>query len=185
MKSKESIENALGLPTEDELKHLLGIEDEKSDDDMIITQEELSEMQNTIIELKKMRTQLKDLPDVTKKKNMLNMLADRAEEAFEEIFRLATLGTEPRFVSEMVNSASSILKIALDAHAKVIESDIKLIDLQIKKDKMEFDMNVKAMAPQKIDNQEIKDVSGTDRTDDDEVVFFNRNQILSSKNNNK
>lgn len=177
MKSKESIENALELPTAKELNKLLGIEDEPEKE--VITQEELDVMHSTIVELKKMRVQLKDLPDVTKKKTMLNALADRAEEAFEEIFRLATFSTEPRFVSEMVNSASTILKVALDAHAKVIESDIKLIDLQIKKDKIEFEMNIKAISSQNGEN-EVKDIS-----ESEDGVVYNRNQILTSKNKDK
>lgn len=181
--SKRSIEEAIGIPPIPEnLDELLGISKSTNDEDeednfdvsKIDTQkldtENLEFIRESMIRLKNMRSQLKDIPDILKRKRMLDMLATKAERAFDDVFD-RSINCEDKFAADMINAATSILKIALDAHAKVLESDVKLISEQIKKDKMEIELNQKAK-PSISENIQ-KDVEN-----DDDVILLNRNALL-------
>lgn len=150
---KKSVTDALGLPNAEQWMQMTGEiteedtstemdlyhdEDEQEDDGTISIEDARAAME----QLKAMRSHLKDIPDITHRKKHLDRLADLAERKFEDIFDRA-FNCEDRFASEMINAANSMLKIALDAHAKIIDSDVKLVDLQLKKDKMEIELNMK------------------------------------------
>lgn len=151
---KKSVTEALGLPNASEWLHLTGEEVEESEStemELYSTEEDeldsdeisLEQAKAAMKQLKDMRVQLRDIPDITARKKQLDRLAEMAERKFEDIFDRA-FNCEDRFASEMLNAANAMLKIALDAHAKIIDSDVKLVDIQLKKDKMEYDLNLKA-----------------------------------------
>lgn len=181
MKEKKGIAEALNLPTPEQLSALTGTQlpelydDENESDNS--TEISMEEAKRAMEELKKMRVQLKDIPDITSRKAMLDRLAILAEERFNDIFDRA-FNCEDRYASEMINAATSMLKIALDAHAKVIDSDVKLIDLQIKKDKIEIELN-----------QSKGTLLGANSTDNsiegEKVQFLSRNERLAQRNSNK
>ena len=180
---KKGVDEALGLPSLDEWKEINGecsTEMELyQDEDDEIEQEDISveEARAAMAKLKAMRTQLKDIPDITSRKAHLDRLADLAEKRFEDIFDRA-FNCEDRFASEMINAANAMLKIALDAHSKIIDSDVKLVDLQIKKDKIEVELNLKPK--EKPPEIGVKDVSGGTG------VSMSRNELLAlRKQNNK
>jgi hypothetical protein len=177
MKPKKGVDEALGLPSIEEWEEMNGETLELyQDDEPELQQEDLSveEAKAAMAKLKAMRSQLKDIPDITARKAHLDRLADLAERRFEDIFDRA-FNCEDRFASEMINAANAMLKIALDAHAKIIDSDVKLVDLQIKKDKIEVELNLKPK--ERNPEQGERDVSG---------VSMSRNELLASrKHNNK
>lgn len=182
MTHKKGVDAALGLPSLDEWKEMTGelpAEMELYQDDVEVPEEDgidIEEAKAAMAKLKAMRTQLKDIPDITSRKAHLDRLADLAEKRFEDIFDRA-FNCEDRFASEMINAANAMLKIALDAHAKIIDSDVKLVDLQIKKDKIEVELNMKPK--EKPPELGEKDVSGAG-------VAMSRNELMAlRKQNNK
>lgn len=187
MTPKKSVTEALGLPNAEQWMEMTG---ESTDDstDMELYQDDNEDYESTEIDieeakramekLKAMRVQLKDIPDITHRKNHLDRLAALAEKKFEDIFDRA-FNCEDRFASEMINAANSMLKIALDAHAKIIDSDVKLVDLQLKKDKMEIELNLKP----KTANDQLTD---PDSIPGEKVVARTRNELLGmTKSKNK
>ncbi|AZU98179.1 hypothetical protein SEPL_192 [Salmonella phage SE_PL] len=184
MKSKKGVDEALGLPSLEEWQEMTGEVSQELSSEMELYQDEeemdtdeisLEEAKEAMAKLKAMRTQLKDIPDITSRKAHLDRLADLAEKRFEDIFDRA-FNCEDRFASEMINAANAMLKIALDAHSKIIDSDVKLVDLQIKKDKIEVELNLrpKEKAPEVGE----KDISNG--------VSMSRNELLAlRKQNNK
>lgn len=182
MKPKASVTEALGLPPLEDYM----CEQEKTEDELFYVDDEesynsdeisLEEAQSALKKLKEMRVQLKDIPDITKRKAHLDRLADLAERKFEDIFDRA-FNCEDRFASEMLNSANSMLKMALDAHSKVIDSDIKLVDLQLKKDKMEIELNMKPRGP-------AAPTSDPNAIEGQKVVHKTRNEMLAAMKENK
>lgn len=179
MKPKKGVDEALGLPSFEEWQE--STEESEIDlyqDDAELKQEDLSveEVKAAMAKLKAMRTQLKDIPDITHRKSHLDRLATIAESRFEDIFDRA-FNCEDRFAAEMINAANAMLKIALDAHAKIIDSDVKLVDLQIKKDKIEVELNLKPKE---------KNPALGERDVSDTGVSMTRNELLASrKHNNK
>lgn len=184
---KPGIASALGLPSIDELKEitkdsLYNIDFDEDEDDIqteisSITQEEIEKAKQSMSQLKEVRNQLKDIPDITKRKDHLDRLARLAESKFEDIFDRG-FSCEDRFMAEIIAAANNMLKIALDAHVKVIDSDIKLIDMQIKKDKMEIELNLKAKTP-------LSNLAQEETEDGTKVIRASRNDIINSKKNNK
>ena len=186
MKSKKSVTQALGLPSAEEWLHMTGevLDDVDSTeldlygDDEDEPEEEISVEQARLAmeQLKAMRVQLKDIPDITHRKKHLDRLADLAERKFEDIFDRA-FNCEDRFASEMINAANAMLKIALDAHSKIIDSDVKLVDLQLKKDKMEIELNLKPKSA--LHNSDPNAIDG------EKVVARTRNEVLGMSKSNK
>ncbi len=180
MIEKKGIAEALNLPTPEQLSNLQGIElpdfyndeDEEEKEDLNI-----EEARRAMESLKQMRIQLRDIPDITSRKKLLDKLAEKAEEKFNDIFDRA-FNCEDKYASEMINAATAMLKIALDAHSKVIDSDVKLIDLQIKKDKIEIELN---------QNKKPNDgtVSDQNSIEGEKVRVMNRNERLAQRNTNK
>lgn len=188
MKAKRSVEEALGLPTTDDLKKILGenfidsdLYDDEDEDDSgertEITGIEIDAARKSMQQLKEYREQLKDIPDITNRKRHLDRLAKLAEDKFEDIFDRG-FNCEDRFMAEIINAANGMLKMALDAHSKVIDSDIKLIDMQIKKDKMEIELNLKPKTA-------LANNSDPNAIDGDKVVVKSRNELLASIKRNK
>lgn len=187
MKPKKQVTDALGLPSAEQWMQMTGQsfeEDNSTENELYVENEPEDEVQISLEEareamekLKAMRVQLKDLPDITNRKLHLDRLAQMAERKFEDIFDRA-FNCEDRFAAEMINAANSMLKIALDAHSKIVESDIKLVDLQLKKDKMEIELNMKPKGLP-LDNRDPNDLEG------EKVVYKNRNDMLARIKANK
>ena len=188
MKSKQQVDEALGLPSAQQWMEMTGEMPEPDEDseemDLYQDEEDLSPNEISLEEaklamekLKAMRVQLRELPDITARKTQLDRLAQLAESKFTDIFDRA-FNCEDRFAAEMINAANSMLKIALDAHAKIIDSDVKLVDLQLKKDKMEIELNMK---PKKGELP----MGDPNAIEGQAVVHKTRNEMLASLNKNK
>ena len=171
--SKKSVEDALGIPSIDELqKAMAKINDpeEESDeseeswnfDTPVATQEEIK---TALAMASNMRTNLMQIPDILEKEEEIDDIAETAAKYFEDIMDKG-FNAEDRYASELFNSANAVLKTALDGKNAIINAKLKLLDLELKKMKIEADMNRNQGkgAP-------IKDVNGT--------TYANRNDLLN------
>ena len=183
MKPKQNVDDALGLPSAEQWMQMTGQVPEVQEDDLYNEEGEVNETTLTLEEaklamekLKEMRIQLRELPDITARKIQLDRLADLAERKFEDIFDRA-FNCEDRFAAEMINAANTMLKMAIDAHSKIIDSDIKLVDLQLKKDKMEIELNMKPKT--------VAPTGDPNAIEGEKVVFKTRNDMLAAMKANK
>lgn len=188
MKAKPNVNDALGLPSLEQWSNMTGDEcdsDESTEMNLYTNDEhddeeesfDLQKAKDAMNKLKEMRVQLKDLPDITARKGHLDRLANLAEKKFEDIFDRG-FNCEDRFASEMLNAANAMLKIALEAHTKIIDSDIKLVDMQIKKDKMEIELNLKPKG-------ELGSTSDDRSIEGEKAVPKTRNEMLALRKQNK
>ena len=112
--------------------------------------------------------QVKGLGDVSDTE--FDALAQRATDAFDDLMDLG-MNVEARYSGRVFEVAGSMLKNAIDAKAAKIDKKLKMIELQIKKQKLDQDANQ--------DDQGI-DVSGTG------VIVTDRNSLIEKlKNMNK
>lgn len=68
----------------------------------------------------------------------LDVLAQKATEAYDDLMDLG-MNVEPRYSGRIFEVASTMLKNAIDAKASKIDKKLKMIDLQIKKQKLDRD----------------------------------------------
>jgi hypothetical protein len=69
-------------------------------------------------------------------------LAQRATDAYDDLMDLG-MNVEPRYSSRVFEVASSMLKNAIDAKSAKIDKKLKMIELQLKKAKLDQDATVK------------------------------------------
>ena len=112
--------------------------------------------------------QVKGLGDISDTE--FDALAQRATDAFDDLMDLV-MNVEARYSGRVFEVAGSMLKNAIDAKAAKIDKKLKMIELQIKKQKLDQDANQ--------EDQGI-DVSGTG------VIVTDRNSLIEKlKNMNK
>ena len=94
-------------------------------------------------------------------------LAQRATDAFDDLMDLG-MNVEARYSGRVFEVASTMLKNAIDAKAAKIDKKLKMIELQIKKEKLD----------KETPNESI-DVSGTG------VIVSDRNSLIEKLKNMK
>lgn len=80
--------------------------------------------------------QVKGLGDISD--NEFDELARRATEAYDDLMDLG-MNVEARFSGRIFEVAGTMLKNAIDAKAAKIDKKLKMIDLQLKKQKLDAD----------------------------------------------
>lgn len=80
--------------------------------------------------------QVKGLGDMSD--NELDALAQRATDAYDDLMDLG-MNVEARYGSRIFEVASSMLKNAIDAKSAKIDKKLKMIELQLKKHKLDQD----------------------------------------------
>lgn len=162
--SKKSVQQGLGVMEQDELKNVIGyefLEDEE---------EELSpaEMKTQLKELKKQQLiNIDDLPDFVDRELEIDTLSELAAEQFDKIV-LKAFNAEDRHAADLLNAANAMLKTALDAKKSIIDTRMKLRELELKENKASGNGNGTS-------NQKPKDIEGG--------VVSSRNNLLKSKTN--
>ena len=112
--------------------------------------------------------QVKGLGDVSDSE--FDALAQRATDAFDDLMDLG-MNVEARYSGRIFEVAGGMLKNAIDAKAAKIDKKLKMIDLQLKKQKIDQDAG---------DESNSIDVSGTG------VIVSDRNSLIEKlKNMNK
>lgn len=175
-KSKSGIEEALDIPSADELQHALSMirqQDEPTDVAEIAPEEdEMSsdEIKAALAEAKNLKTQLRQIPDILEKEGEIDSIANDAAKYFEDIMDKA-FNTEDRFAPELFNSANSMLKTALDGKTAIVNAKLKLLDLELKKRKLENDFQSKGGPASGMNSQ------------GEEIIMADRNSFLKKHNN--
>lgn len=80
-----------------------------------------------------------DLDDHDKK---MDEYAEISFEYAKEIYDLG-MNIDPRFGAEMFNAVSNMMKVALDAKNAKLEKKLKLYDLELKKQKLDFEQQAR------------------------------------------
>ena len=70
----------------------------------------------------------------------LDELAQKAKDAYDDIMDLG-MNVEARYSARMFEVAASMLKNAIDAKSAKLDKKLKMIDLQLKKQKLDQDAN--------------------------------------------
>jgi hypothetical protein len=109
--------------------------------------------------------QVKGLGDISDRE--FDSLAQRATDAFDDLMDLG-MNVEARYSGRVFEVASTMLKNAIDAKAAKIDKKLKMIELQIKKEKLD----------KEISNESI-DISGTG------VIVSDRNSLIEKLKNMK
>lgn len=104
--------------------------------------------------------QVKGLGDISDKE--FDELAQRATDAFDDLMDLG-MNVEARYSGRVFEVAGTMLKNAIDAKAAKVDKKLKMIELQIKKQKLDQDAG---------DNEGSVDVSGTG------VIVTDRNSLI-------
>lgn len=110
--------------------------------------------------------QVKGLGDISDEE--FDALAQRATDAFDDLMDLG-MNVEARYSGRVFEVASAMLKNAIDAKAAKIDKKLKMVDLQLKKQKIDQDS--------KVDTD--TDVTGTG------VIISDRNSLIEKLKNMK
>ncbi len=111
--------------------------------------------------------QVKGLGDVSDTE--FDALAQRATDAFDDLMDLG-MNVEARYSGRVFEVAGTMLKNAIDAKAAKVDKKLKMIELQIKKQKLDQDAG---------DAEGSVDVSGTG------VIVSDRNSLIEKLKNMK
>lgn len=110
--------------------------------------------------------QVKGLGDISDKE--FDELAQRATDAFDDLMDLG-MNVEARYSGRVFEVASAMLKNAIDAKAAKIDKKLKMVELQLKKQKIDQDT--------KTDTE--SDVTGS------AVIISDRNSLIEKLRNMK
>jgi chemotaxis protein histidine kinase CheA len=133
----KKLEELLNLPDAKEIVDEAKAEDKKTKKETAIV--EIAETQRDIEELDKIASALpavKGLGEMADKE--LNDIADRALTAYEDLMDLG-MNVESRYSGRVFEVAGSMLKTGLDAKVAKMDKKLKMIELQLKKEKMDKD----------------------------------------------
>jgi len=110
--------------------------------------------------------QVKGLGDISDEE--FDALAQRATDAFDDLMDLG-MNVEARYSGRVFEVAGTMLKNAIDAKAAKIDKKLKMVELQLKKQKLDQDS--------KIDND--SDITGS------AVIISDRNSLIEKLKNLK
>jgi hypothetical protein len=109
--------------------------------------------------------QVKGLGDISD--GELDALAQRATDAYDDLMDLG-MNVEPRYSARVFEVASSMLKNAIDAKSAKIDKKLKMIELQLKKQKLD---------------QESKPSGDDDAINGEGYLVTDRNSLLAKLKN--
>lgn len=150
----------LGLDVSNDLNNEINIEE---------TKQTITEINNTI---DKIDAALPAVRDINTSDNELDDIAKRALDGYEE---LSTLGmnVDSRFASEIFSVASNLLGHALTAKTAKLNKRLKIIELQLKKSKLD------------LDREKYENSGGDGPVETAEGQILNRNELLDRLLSNK
>ena len=130
----KKLEELLNLP---ESKEIIKAEDapkKKRDPKATAPAENLFREIGDIDKIAAALPQVKGLGDISDSE--LDALAQRATDAYDDLMDLG-MNVEPRYSSRVFEVASTMLKNAIDAKSAKIDKKLKMIELQLKKAKLD------------------------------------------------
>ena len=130
----KKLEDLLDLPESKEI-----IQDAKSEDKKKKKQTAVVEQQDTFRDMAEFDKIAAALPQVKglgeKADNELEDIADRALQSYEDLMDLG-MNVESRYSGRVFEVAGSMLKTSLDAKVAKMDKKLKMIELQLKKEKL-------------------------------------------------
>ena len=129
----KKLEELLNLPESQEI-----IKEEESKSNDVVKAEQQEDFRD-IAELDKITAALpavKGLGELADKE--LNAIADKATTAYDDLMDLG-MNVESRYSGRVFEVAGGMLKTALDAKVAKVDKKLKMIDLQLKKEKQDKD----------------------------------------------
>ncbi len=129
----KKLEELLNLPESQEI-----IKEEESKSNDVVKAEQQEDFRD-IAELDKITAALpavKGLGELADKE--LNAIADKATTAYDDLMDLG-MNAESRYSGRVFEVAGGMLKTALDAKVAKLDKKLKMIDLQLKKEKQDKD----------------------------------------------
>ena len=129
----KKLEELLNLPESQEI-----IKEEESKSNDVVKAEQQEDFRD-IAELDKITAALpavKGLGELADKE--LNAIADKANTAYDDLMDLG-MNVESRYSGRVFEVAGGMLKTALDAKVAKLDKKLKMIDLQLKKEKQDKD----------------------------------------------
>jgi hypothetical protein len=129
----KKLEELLNLPESQEI-----IKEEQSKSNDVVKAEQQEDFRD-IAELDKITAALpavKGLGELADKE--LNAIADKATTAYDDLMDLG-MNVESRYSGRVFEVAGGMLKTALDAKVAKLDKKLKMIDLQLKKEKQDKD----------------------------------------------
>ena len=129
----KKLEELLNLPESQEI-----IKEEESKSNDVVKAEQQEDFRD-IAELDKITAALpavKGLGELADKE--LNAIADKATTAYDDLMDLG-MNVESRYSGRVFEVAGGMLKTALDAQVAKLDKKLKMIDLQLKKEKQDKD----------------------------------------------
>ena len=133
----KKLEELLNLP---DSKELVNEEKKKSKSESAIT--ESKETLRDIAEFDKIAAALPSVKGLGEKADEeLNDIAERALQSYEDLMDLG-MNVESRYGGRVFEVAGSMLKTSLDAKVAKMDKKLKMIELQLKKEKLDINHNV-------------------------------------------
>lgn len=172
--SKKGIEDALGIPSVDELQKAMdiinskNIKDDPFSDEEIVPLAEYSteEIKTAITATKKVRNDMLMVPDVIESENQIARISDKAEKHFEDIIHRA-FNAEGKNAAELIKAADMLLATALEGRTAILEAKVKLLNLELSRQRLAIQNP--GSSP------DIRTVDGTD------ITIADRNTLLKKK----
>lgn len=102
------------------------------------TQSEIKELRSTLDMSKRIDAALDEVKDINESERALDLLAAKAEEAFDQLMLLGS-NMDDRNSGKIFEVASIMLKNAVDAKTAKLEKKLRIVELQMRKEKMDRD----------------------------------------------
>jgi hypothetical protein len=133
----KKLEELLDLPDSKEIIQEAKVEEKKTKKQTAIIEQE--ETARDIAELDKIASALPAVKGLGEKADEeLNDIAERALNAYEDLMDLG-MNVESRYSGRVFEVAGGMLKTSLDAKVAKMDKKLKMIELQLKKEKMDRD----------------------------------------------
>jgi len=129
----KKLEEILNLPAS---KELIKAEEKKKQKDMAAKPETFLRSMEEFDKISASLPQVKGLGDIADAE--LDALAQRATDAYDDLMDLG-MNVEARYSSRIFEVAGGMLKNAIDAKSAKIDKKLKIIELQLKKQKLDQD----------------------------------------------
>ena len=132
----KKLEELLNLPDSKEI-----IEESKNEDKASRAVVDQEDTLRDISEFDKIASALPSVKGLGEKADgELNDIADRALQSYEDLMDLG-MNVESRYSGRVFEVAGSMLKTSLDAKVAKMDKKLKMIELQLKKEKLDNDTN--------------------------------------------
>ena len=128
------------------LEELFNLEDSKPVKEPVVVETKidhtevrsLDDSYKAVAEITRSLPQVKELDELND--HELDNLASKAEQAYDDLMDLG-MNVEARYSGRIFEVAGGMLKNAIDAKAAKIDKKLKMIELQLKKQKLDQDSN--------------------------------------------